>query len=109
MHPAPGFRKLGVMQPELERPEAQALTLPLPPSELVGLGLLVLAFASLVTVHVALSYRVGALGPRWRGFLALLVPPAAPIWGFLLGLRLLPGLWMAFAVGYLITLATALG
>ncbi len=81
---------------------------PLPPSELVGFGLLVLAFAALITVHVALAYRVGRLGSRWRGLLALLVPPTAPVWGFLLGLRVLPSLWTACAVGYLIALARAL-
>lgn len=96
------------MQPELARPTTDSLTAPLPFSELIGLGLLVLAFASLVTIHVALAYRVGSLGPRWRGLLAFAVPPLAPIWGVLLGLRLLPGLWMVSALGYLIALAGSL-
>mgnify|MGYP000871068614 CR=1 FL=1 len=109
MHSSGGFCKLGSMQPELARPAAPALTPPLlPPSELVGFGLLVFAFATLITIHVALAYRVGRLGSRWRGLLALLVPPVAPLAGFLLGLRLLPSLWTASAVGYLIALARAL-
>ncbi|UQA63618.1 hypothetical protein E8A73_011235 [Polyangium aurulentum] len=43
---------------------------------------LLLAFAAFVTVHVALSGRLAMRQPRWRGLVALVLPPFAPIWGF---------------------------
>lgn len=73
--------------------------------DLVALGVLVFAFATLITVHVALAYRLGRDGPSWRGWAALALPPLAPVWGFLAGLRLLPALWLVSAVAYLGSLA----
>jgi hypothetical protein len=73
--------------------------------DLIALGALVFAFAALVTVHVALAYRLGRDGPLWRGWAALAVPPLAPVWGFLAGLRFLPALWLVSAVAYLVSLA----
>ena len=44
---------------------------------------LVLGFATLVTVHLALALRlILRERPRWRGLVALVVPPLAVIWAF---------------------------
>lgn len=85
------------MQPDLDRVAP----------DLIALGALVTAFASLVTVHLALAYRLARLGPPWKGFLALMLPPLAPIWGILANLRLLPILWMLSATGYIVALGIA--
>ncbi|MGH7296622.1 MAG: hypothetical protein ACRELB_16910 [Polyangiaceae bacterium] len=61
--------------------------------------LLVVAFAVLVTVHVALVFGLAKRRPRWRAGAALLVPPLAPVWGWS-GLRARAVLWLVAAVSY---------
>jgi hypothetical protein len=64
---------------------------------------LVLGFATLVTVHVALAARlVLRERPRWKGLVAFVVPPLAVIWGFRAGYRLNAVLWLVAVVVYLI-------
>ena len=42
---------------------------------------LVLGLATLITVHVGLAFRLlFRQRPRWRGLVALVVPPLAVIW-----------------------------
>jgi len=87
---------------------------PLRPSEghrvkdIVILSALVLAFATFVTMHVLL---VGALvlfdKPRWRGLVALLVPPLAPIWAYRAGRRRAATVWIMAVVVYAIALIAA--
>lgn len=74
----------------------------------VALALLVLAFATLVTVHVALAAGLAARAPRWRAPVALVVPPLAPWWGWHSRMRARAILWLATAAGYLALLAFAL-
>ena len=62
-------------------------------------GALVLAFAVLVTAHVALVVGLAARAPRWRARVALAVPPLAPYWGWGT-LRRRSVLWVASAVVY---------
>lgn len=56
--------------------------------DFVVFGLLVLGFATFVTVHVALcvallfSRPTTPRGRRWHGAVALLIPPLAAIWGW---------------------------
>ena len=70
--------------------------------ELTGL---VLGFATLVTVHVALAARLALRErPRWRGLVAFVVPPLAVIWAFRAGWRRMAGLWIAAVMVYLIAL-----
>jgi len=70
---------------------------------------LVLGFATLVTVHIALAARlVLRVRPRWRGLLALVVPPLAVIWGFRAGYRRNAVLWLVAVVIYLIALIVSL-
>ena len=55
---------------------------------------LVGAFGLLVSVHVALAAGLIARKPRWRGPVALLVPPLAPYWGLGAGMRARSVLWL---------------
>jgi hypothetical protein len=69
----------------------------------IVLAVLLLAFATLITVHIALASRlVLRARPRWRGVLALVVPPLAPIWAFREGWRRSAVLWIAAVVVYLV-------
>lgn len=69
------------------------------------LGGLVVSFATLVTVHVFIAVRLTLRArPRWRGALALLVPPLAPIWAWRQGWRRSAQLWAAAVIGYGIAL-----
>ena len=62
---------------------------------------LVVAFATLVTAHLAIAVRlVVRERPRWRGLVALVVPPLAPIWGFRAGLGRSSAIWLAAVVVY---------
>lgn len=74
----------------------------------VALALLVLAFATLVTVHVALSAGLAARTPRWRGAVALVLPPLAPWWGWRTRMRARTVLWIVAAAIYVALLAFAL-
>ena len=71
------------------------------------LGFVVLAFAALVTVHVALAFGLFAQRPRWHGALALLLPPLAPYWGARQGLRGRTFAWLALALAYVTALILA--
>jgi hypothetical protein len=67
------------------------------------MGTLIVAFAAFVTVHVALSGRlVLHARPRWRGLLALVLPPFAPIWGFREGMTRLSYAWLAILGVYVL-------
>jgi hypothetical protein len=63
---------------------------------------LVLAFAVLVTAHVAIV--AGLLGekPRARAIVALVVAPLAPYWALRGGMRVRGGIWVVSAVGYVV-------
>lgn len=62
---------------------------------------LVVALAAFVTAHVGLSAAL-VIGhkPRWRGLVALVVPPLAPVWGFVTKRRIGSILWCAFLAIY---------
>jgi hypothetical protein len=73
------------------------------------LALLVVSFATLVTVHVFIAARlVLKQKPRWRGLLALIVPPLAPIWAYRTGWRRSSTLWVAAVLAYLVGRIAAL-
>lgn len=62
---------------------------------------LVTALAAFVTAHIGLSATlVFAHKPRWRGLVALVVPPLAPVWGFVAKRWIWSGMWCAFLVLY---------
>ena len=63
----------------------------------------VLAFATWVTVHVALAARLVLRSqPRWRGLLAPVVPPLAPMYGFRQGWRRMSTLWLVWLIVYVL-------
>jgi hypothetical protein len=72
------------------------------------LSALVLGFATLVTAHVALAARLLLLErPRWRGLVALVVPPLAVVWGFRAGWRRTATVWLVAVVVWVFALLAA--
>jgi hypothetical protein len=69
---------------------------------------LVVAFATLVTVHITLAFGLARGFPRWRGFLALVVAPLAPWWGWQARMRVRGALWVAAATVYGVALGVSL-
>ena len=76
--------------------------------ETLLLAVLLLAFATWVTVHVAISVRLFLAGPpRHRGLLALFLPPLAPWWAWERRWRVSSVLWVAAVVVYALVRALA--
>lgn len=69
---------------------------------------LVVAFATLVTVHVALTMGLACRASRWRALLAFIVAPLAPWWGWQAQMRIRGALWVAAAVAYGVALGFSL-
>jgi hypothetical protein len=65
------------------------------------------AFAGLVTLHVALVAALLRRPPRWRAGAALLVPPLAPYWAFTAGMRWRAAAWLSMLVLYLVCVGAA--
>jgi hypothetical protein len=65
---------------------------------LVG-GLLV-AFATLVTVHVTIVFGLSQRDPRWHAAIALFVPPLAPYWALRGGMVVRGGIWIGSVILY---------
>jgi hypothetical protein len=63
---------------------------------------LVGSFALLVTMHVAIAAGLTLKPPRWRGLLALLVPPLAPYWGMRERMRRRTSLWVGSLIVYIV-------
>ena len=63
---------------------------------------LVGSFALLVTMHVAIAAGLTRKPPRWRGLLALLVPPLAPYWGMRERMRRRTSLWVVSLMVYIV-------
>lgn len=59
-----------------------------------------LAFGILVTAHVSLVVGLLLRRPRWRGLVALVLPPLAPYWGYETGLRLRTLVWVGAVCVY---------
>jgi hypothetical protein len=63
-------------------------------------GGLVLAFATLVTVHVAIVLGLALRDPRWRALAAFVVPPLAPYWALQSGMIARGAIWIGSVVLY---------
>jgi len=63
------------------------------------LAVLIVAFATLVTVHLALAAGL-ARRNAWRGLLAFVIVPLAPWWGWRERMRVRSILWAVAAVVY---------
>ena len=72
------------------------------------LAVLVVAFAALLTVHLALALGLARRPPRWRALVALLVAPLAPFWGWREKMRVRGALWVVAAGIYLVALRLAM-
>jgi hypothetical protein len=58
------------------------------------------AFATLLTVHVATLFGLARRRHIGAALVGLVVPPVAPFWAFLRGMRARAALWIASAVLY---------
>jgi hypothetical protein len=67
------------------------------------MAVLVVAFATLLTAHVALVFGLASRPPRWRAAAAALVAPLAPFWGLRAGMPGRSALWLASAVVYVVS------
>lgn len=74
----------------------------------VEFGLLVIAFAALLTTHVTLTVGLARRIPRWRGVVAFFAPPLAPWWGWQENMRVRGVLWVVGAVCYATVFAFAI-
>jgi hypothetical protein len=63
-------------------------------------GASVLAFATLVSVHVSLVIGLLRRRPHWHGVAALLVFPLAPWWAWQARMRVRGGIWLVAAASY---------
>lgn len=64
----------------------------------------VLAFAFLVTAHLAIVVGLVARTPRWRALAALVFPPLALYWGWQQRMRVRSVLWIVGLVVYVVAL-----
>ena len=68
------------------------------------LAVVALAFAVLVTAHVAIVAGLFARTPRWHAPLALVLPPLAPYWAAREGMTARSLIWLVGIVVYGIAL-----
>jgi hypothetical protein len=78
------------------------------PLELASLGILVVASAIHVTAHVALAWGLMRRGPAWRGLMALVLHPLAPLWGYEARLLKRSALWVVSLFVYGVALVISL-
>lgn len=74
----------------------------------VGVVTLVVAFATLVTVHVSLTIGLVRHAPRWRAVVAFIVAPLAPWWGWQARMRIRGVVWVVAAAVYGVALGFSL-
>jgi hypothetical protein len=74
----------------------------------IVLAALVIAFATLVTVHVTIALGLARRPPRWRALVALVVAPLAPWWGWRERMRVRGVIWVVAVVTYAVALVCAL-
>ena len=70
--------------------------------DMILVGAVVLAFAFLVTAHVAIVVGLLSKAPRWRAGAALVLAPLAPYWAWRERMRIRAGLWTAGLVVYVV-------
>jgi hypothetical protein len=76
--------------------------------DIVVVAALILGFAALVTTHVAIASRLAwRERPRWRGLVALVVPPLAVLWALRAGWRRTAVLWLIAVLVYVVALVAA--
>ncbi len=60
------------------------------------------SFAVLITTHLALSYGLLRRPPWWRGPVALIVVPLAPMWGMETGMKRRAAVWIVALCVYVL-------
>lgn len=78
-----------------------------PMTDIVVVALLFVAFALVITMHIAITLGLAQRKPRWRALVALVVPPFAPYWAWREHMRRRVGLWIGAVLAYLVLLALA--
>lgn len=73
----------------------------------IKLGLLLGSFALLCTVHLFTVIGLFAKPTPSQGLIALVVPPAAPLFAWQRGTRVRATLWGVFAALYIVVFAVA--
>jgi hypothetical protein len=68
----------------------------------------VVAFAALVTAHVALAVGLARRRSAWHALVALVLVPLAPWWGWKARMHARGVIWVAAAVAYAAALAMSL-
>ncbi|MBK8255334.1 MAG: hypothetical protein IPK82_22085 [Polyangiaceae bacterium] len=73
------------------------------------LSALLLSFATFVTIHVVITVRLlGRKEDRWRGAVAIFVPPVAPVWAVERGWKRSAIAWVTSLIVYAVALTIAL-
>jgi hypothetical protein len=72
--------------------------------DLIVVATLVIALASLLTVHVTIAVGLAWRPPRWRALAALLVPPLAPLWAWRERMRVRTIVWVAALALYVVAI-----
>jgi hypothetical protein len=75
--------------------------------DIVIVALLVLAFAWVVTLHVAIAFGLARRKPRWRALVAFALVLPAPYFAWRAQMRARAGMWVGGAVVYLVALLLA--
>jgi hypothetical protein len=68
---------------------------------------LVVAFALLITAHVAIAYGLAWRPPRWRAAVAFVAAPLAPYWAWREKMRVRAGVWTGAVVLYVVATVIA--
>jgi hypothetical protein len=68
--------------------------------DIVVVTTVVLAFAALITAHVAIVAGLVARPPRWRALVAFALPPAALFWAWNERMRVRACVWVGALVLY---------
>ncbi|MFO0590184.1 MAG: hypothetical protein U0441_21760 [Polyangiaceae bacterium] len=73
------------------------------------LVVLLLAFATFATSHIAIAVRLLLLrDERWRSAVVMIAPPLAPLWAYRRSWRFSAVAWIASAIVYTAALIVAL-
>jgi hypothetical protein len=69
--------------------------------DILVVAAVVVAFALLVTVHVAIVFGLAKRHPRWRSAVAFILAPLAPYWAWREHMRVRALLWAGAAALYI--------
>ena len=75
--------------------------------DLILVALVVVGFAWVITMHVAIAFGLAQRLPRWRALVAFLLVLPAPYWAWQEKMRTRASLWVVGVVVYLISLLLA--